>query len=128
MNIKIQNHLFRLQEFDRDDGDDMYDTPDKSSIQGSRDWDDMYDSPDKPSIQGSGDGDDMYDTPDKPTKLKFRQSDVIGEALCAVIIRDTTARYQISSILSLQWLRVAKLLLCLLKHLIKLVNGLNELN
>ena len=31
MNIKIQNHLFRLQEFDRD-GDDVYDTPDKSSI------------------------------------------------------------------------------------------------
>ncbi|XP_023332479.1 uncharacterized protein LOC111704471 [Eurytemora carolleeae] len=130
---------FQLQEFDRD-GDDMYDTPDKSSIQGSRDGDDMYDTPDKPSIQGSGDGDDMsdtpdkssiqgsgdgddmlqemvmicmilqinhlfrlqemasgdgddmYDTPDKPTKLKFRQSDVIGEALCAVIIRDTTAR------------------------------------
>ena len=84
------------------DGDDMYDTPDKSFIQGSRDGDDMYDTPDKPSIQASGDGDDMYDTPDKPTKLKFRQSDVIGEALCAVIIRDTTARYQISSILGLQ--------------------------
>ena len=86
------------------DSDNMYDTPDKPSVQGSGDGDsdNMYDTPDKPSIQASGDGDDMYDTPDKPTKLKFTQSDVIGEALCAVIIRDTTARYQISSILDLQ--------------------------